>query len=70
MSVDEDSRLLLATSLSRARVQNDDAGNVRVVKHGTNNQSRDDVAMAWVLAAGAVERHPVRTGGGYIGMTS
>ena len=70
LAVDEDSRLLLATSLARARVQNDDAGSVRLVKHGSNNQSRDDVAAALVLAAGAVERHPPRTGSGYIGRTS
>ena len=70
MSIDGDSRLLLATSLSRARVVNDDAGNVRMVKHGSNNQSRDDVAAALVLAAGAVERLPKRTGGIYLGSTN
>ena len=69
LSVDRDSRLLLETSLARARVVNDDAGNVRMIKYGTNNESRDDVAAAWVLAAGAVDRHPARSGSGYLGMT-
>ena len=58
LSVDTDSRLLLATSLSRAEVKNDDAGSVRMVKHGVNNEARDDVAAALVLAAGVVERNP------------
>ena len=70
LAVDRDSRLLLATSLSRARVLNDDAGSVRLVKHGTNNTARDDVAAALVLAAGAVERQPKRTGGIYLGSTN
>ena len=68
LAVDVDSRMLTAVSLSRARVKNDDAGNVRLVKNGTNNQSRDDVAQALTLACGAVERQPKRTGGFYIGI--
>ena len=44
LSVDVDSRALIATSLGRAQVANDDAGNVRQVKHGTNNTA---VAMMW-----------------------
>ena len=67
---DYDSRLLLATSLRRAMVQNDDAGNTRLVKRGTNNCARDDAAAALVLAAGAVERQPKRTGGIYLGSTN
>ena len=35
---------LLAASLAVASVQNDDSGNVRLVKKGVNNTSRDDVA--------------------------
>ena len=58
LSVDAESRLLIATSLSRAEVKNDDAGSVRMVKHGNNNTARDDVAAALILAAGAVERNP------------
>ena len=69
MSVDHDSRPLVETSLARARAVNDDAGNFRLVKQ-SNNESRDDVCAALVLACGAVDRHPPRTGGGYLGMTS
>ena len=54
MAVDEDSRALLATSLSQAMVKSDDAGNTRLVKKGNNNTSRDDVAQGLVLAAGAL----------------
>lgn len=56
-------RPLLAVSLSRATVKNDDAGNFRLVKRGTNNEARDDAAAALVLAAGAwsrAERRPAR----------
>ena len=62
LSVDRDSRLLLTTSLRRAMVVNDDAGSTRLAKRGTHNTARDDVAAALVLAAGAVERLPKRTG--------
>ena len=53
LSVDVDSRALLATSLSKSMVKSDDQGNTRLVKKGTNNTSRDDVAAGLVLAAGA-----------------
>ena len=56
LSVDLGSRSLLVVSLSAAQVQNDNAGNVRMVKRGTANQARDDVAAAATLAAGAFER--------------
>lgn len=62
LSVDEDSRALLATSLSTSVVKSDDQGNTRLVKDGTNNTSRDDVSAALVLAAGAMARRPKRTG--------
>lgn len=52
------SRDLLTASLAVAEVKTDDAGNIRLVKAGANNQSRDDVAAALVLAAGADERRP------------
>ena len=58
MAVDEDSRALLATSLSQAMVKSDDQGNTRLVKRGNNNTSRDDVAQGLVLAAGALARKP------------
>ena len=58
MAVDEGSQALLATSLAQAMVKSDDQGNVRLVKKGTNNTSRDDVAQGLVLAAGALARKP------------
>ena len=51
--VAESSRPLLAASLSEAMVKNDDQGNVRLSKNGSNNTARDDVAAALLLAAGA-----------------
>ena len=50
------SRGLLAASLAVATVKNDDQGSTRLVKRGTNNQARDDVAQCFVLAAGEYER--------------
>ena len=58
LSADEGSQALIATSLSQAEVKSDDAGNVRLVKQGFNNTSRDDVAAALVLACGAWSRRP------------
>ena len=51
-----DSRELMGASLSVSLVRNDDAGNTRLIKKGTNNCSRDDVAAAWILAAGLFDR--------------
>ena len=58
LAIAPESRALLTASLAAAMVANDDAGNVRMVKRGTNNQARDDVAAALVLAAGALARAP------------
>ena len=58
LSVDAGSRLLIQTSLARAMVKNDDAGNVQQVKQGANNTGRDDVSAALVMAAGGVARDP------------
>ena len=58
LSVDEDSRALLATSLSRATIKADESGSFRLVKRGTNNTARDDCAAALLLAAGALARKP------------
>ena len=58
LAVDPASRPLLATSLAAAMVANDDQGSVRLVKRGTNNTGRDDVAAALVLACGALSRAP------------
>ena len=56
LAVETHSRLLLAASLSVAMVKSDDSGNVRLVKSGSNNTARDDVAFALTLAAGAYAR--------------
>ena len=56
LAVDEGSRDLLTASLAAAMAATDDAGNVRLTKRGSNNQGRDDVAAALVLAAGEMGR--------------
>ena len=58
LSCAESSRALLTASLASTVVKMDDAGNVRLVKKGTNNTGRDDVGTALVLAAGALSRAP------------
>ena len=68
LSVTREARALVAASLRVSRVVNDDAGNTRLAKRGSNNQSRDDVAACLPLAAGAMARKPERTGGVYLGM--
>ena len=50
LSCSESSRLLIAASLAFAVVKNDDQGNVRLAKRGTNNRARDDAVAALVLA--------------------
>ena len=61
LAVDPESRPLVLASLTAAMVENDSAGNFRLIKRGTNNQARDDVAAALTLAAGGVARlAPVR----------
>ena len=71
LAVDPGSAPLLEESLAVAMVKNDDAGNVRLQKRGSNNTSRDDVAAALTLGAGAHRRRDkARTGGGvYRGKT-
>ena len=56
LSVDPSSRNLLVVSMGAAYVQNDNAGNSRLIKRATDNKARDDVAAAATLAAGAFER--------------
>ena len=68
LSIDPQSRALLAVSLSHACVQNDDQGNCRLVKSGSHNTGRDDVAASLVLAAGATARMPPPRLGIYKGM--
>ena len=56
LSVDPGSRNLLMVSFSACHVENDNAGNSRLIKKSSDNKCRDDVAAAAVLAAGAFER--------------
>ena len=60
LSVDPASAALLAASLGAATVMIDptDRNNKRLVKAGTNNTARDDVAAAFVLASGGHARRP------------
>ena len=58
LSVQEDSRDLLTASLAAAAVLTDDAGSVRLRKRGHDNEGRDDVAHALVLACGLMSRAP------------
>ena len=58
LAVERSSRPLVEASLAAAMVANDDQGNTRLVKRGSNNTARDDVAAALVLAAGAGSRRP------------
>ena len=60
MSCAKGARALVSASLAAALVQNDDAGNVRLVKKGTNSEGRDDVAAGLVLAGGALARELAR----------
>ena len=59
-SFDVDSRDLMAASLAVSTVENDRAGNTRLVKRGVNNQSRDDLSAAWLLASGEWKRRAER----------
>ena len=56
LSLSPDAVGLLEASLEASEVENDTSGNVRMKKQGSNNASRDDVAFAFVLAAGAWKR--------------
>ena len=55
-----ESRALLTASLAVALVKNDDQGSVRMIKRGTNNTGRDDVAAALILACGSLARERAR----------
>ena len=56
LAVAAESHGLLTASLAAARVQSDSGGSLRMVKRGSNNTGRDDVAVALVLACGAHTR--------------
>ena len=64
LSVDPASAALLEASLAVASVKNDSSGNVRLEKRGSNNTSRDDVAAALTLGAGAHQRRDKAPRGG------
>ena len=55
-AVAENSRPLVGASLAAALVKNDDQGSVRLIKRGSHNTARDDVAAALVLASGSFKR--------------
>ena len=59
-SVAPESRLLLTASLRVAMVENDNSGSFRMIKKTNGNTSRDDVAYALHLAAGARARSEVK----------
>ena len=63
LAIAAEARALLSASLAVAKVESDTSGNVRLTKRGTNNQARDDVAAALVLAAG---RHTRQRRGGFL----
>ncbi len=63
LSLEAGSRLMLVASLKSALVKNDDAGSSRLIKKGTHNSARDDVAAALTLAAGAYARASARNTG-------
>ena len=58
LSVAPGARELLRASLSVSYIENDDAGNVRMVKKFQGNRARDDVSQSLTLAAGAMARRP------------
>lgn len=71
-SVEPASDLILAASIAEAVVKNEDSGSMRLVKKGSNNTGRDDVAVALSLAGGAwmrERRKPARRNGAYLGTT-
>lgn len=66
LAVAPDSKDLIAASMAVAVAKSDDAGNVRLVKRGFNNECRDDVAAALVLACGALSRAPAPRSFGFL----
>ena len=67
LSCPESSRALMAASLAAALVENDKQGSMRLIKRGTNNTGRDDVAAALALAAGALKTALAKAGGSLYG---
>ena len=67
LSCSPESRALFAASLAAALVENDKQGSMRLIKNGTNNTGRDDVAAALTLALGALKRDMDHPGGSVYG---
>ena len=61
LSIAPECRALARVALSQASVHSDDQGSVRLAKH-RHGRSRDDVAVAGVLACGALARSLARGG--------
>ena len=61
LSIAPECRALARVALSQASVHSDDQGSVRLAKH-RHGRSRDDVAVAGVLACGALARELARAG--------
>ena len=66
LAIGQPDAALVEASLAFAMVKNEE-GNERLVKRGTNNTARDDVAAALILAAGARARRPAKPRGRYLG---
>ena len=58
LSIEPQGRAMMRVALAAATVENDTAGNSRLVKRGSNQAWRDDPAHALVLAAGLRARMP------------
>ena len=67
LNVEKGSRKLITASLMVAMIKSDDSANTKLVKRGFNNESRDDVAAALLLAVGAMERK-IRKSSGLIAL--
>ena len=67
LSIAPEGRALMSFSISQAEVVTDDQGSTRLVKT-RDHRSRDDVAMAAVLAAGETVRR--KSGGGEVYMSA
>ena len=56
LGIEARSEGLLSFSISVAEVRPDDRGNIRISKRGSDNSSRDDAVVSFVLAAGEAAR--------------
>ena len=56
LAIATEARGLLTASLAASKIESDTGGSLRLIKRSTNNQGRDDAAIALVLACGAHTR--------------